>query len=137
MDICRMFADICMYRKKNVTVASTGRRADICTRNGSLFIIPAFGTGNTNGWYALYRTLVRLLPQFGTARTTLWYSSYHASVRLLPPVGMLRTNRGILSVSLCIFFFSRRLIVIIRYLCVRIGCGSANREMPYQHQAVL
>ena len=37
MDICRMFADICMYRKKNVTVASTGRRADICTRNGSLF----------------------------------------------------------------------------------------------------
>ncbi len=35
MDICRMFADICMYRKKNVTVASTGRRADICIRNES------------------------------------------------------------------------------------------------------
>lgn len=68
--------------------------------------------GNTNGWYALYRTLVRLLPQFGTARTTLWYSSYHASVRLLPPVGMLRTNRGILSVSLCIFFFPADLLLL-------------------------
>ncbi|MBD9147358.1 MAG: hypothetical protein EGP63_04225 [Bacteroides stercoris] len=85
-------------------------------------LVPHFGTAPTTVWYSSYHALVQFIPRFGTSPVTGWYAPYQPGYSFRFPL---------------YFLFSRRLIVIIRYLCVRIGCGSANREMPYQHQAVL